>query len=78
MRRLIATIRDNDERKVEKAVLQLAGARKIFAPLAPTVGAFVMLFSGLRLPVTNWRLILVQMLPTRWIWAGPSTRRRTP
>ncbi len=28
-----------------------------------------MLFSKLRLPVTNWRLILVQMLPAKWIWA---------
>ena len=41
MRRLVAAIRDNDERKVERAVLQLAGTRKIFAPLALAVGAFV-------------------------------------
>ena len=59
MRRLIAAIRDNDERKVEEAVLQLA--RRIFAPLALAAGAFVMLFSGLRLLVTNWRLMLVQI-----------------
>lgn len=69
MRRLTAAIRDNDERKTEKAVLQLAGTRKISAPPALAVGAFVVLFSGLRLPVTNWRLIPVQMLPARWIWA---------
>jgi hypothetical protein len=61
VRRLIAAIRDNDERKVEEAVLQLARTRKIFAPLALAVGAFVMLFSGLRLLVTNWRLMLVQV-----------------
>jgi hypothetical protein len=30
VRRLIAAIRDNDERKVEKAVLQLARTRSIF------------------------------------------------
>ena len=70
MRRLIAAIRDNDERKVEEAVLQLAGTRKIFAPLALAVGAFVMLFNGLRLLVTNWRLMLVQILPAMWIWAA--------
>jgi len=34
VRRLIAAIRDNDEHQVEEAVLQLAGTRKIFAPLA--------------------------------------------
>ena len=61
MRRLIAAIRDNDERKVEKAILQLARTRRIFAPLALAVGAFVMLFSGLRLLVTNWRLMLVRI-----------------
>ena len=70
MRRLIAAIRDNDERKVEEAVLQLARTRKIFAPLALAAGAFVMLFSGLRLLVTNWRLMLVQALPAMWIWAA--------
>ena len=70
MRRLVAAIRDNDEHKVEEAVLQLARARKIFAPLALAVGAFVMLFSGLRLLVTNWRLMLVQVLPAMWIWAA--------
>ena len=70
MRRLIAAIRDNDERKVEEAVLQLARTRRIFAPLALAVGAFVMLFNGLRLLVTNWRLMLVQALPAMWIWAA--------
>ncbi len=70
MRRLIAAIRENDEAKVEAAVLQLARTRKIFAPLALAVGAFVMLFNGLRLLVTNWRLMLVQALPAMWIWAA--------
>ena len=70
MRRLVAAIRDNDERQVEEAVLQLAGTRKIFAPLALAAGAFVMLFNGLRLLVTNWKLMLVQALPAMWIWAA--------
>jgi hypothetical protein len=70
VRRLIAAIRENDERKVEEAVLQLARTRRIFAPLALAVGAFVMLFNGLRLLVTNWRLMLVQALPAMWIWAA--------
>jgi hypothetical protein len=68
-RRLIVAIRDGDEHTVEQAVLQLAERRKIFAPLALIVGAFVMLFSALRLLVTNWRLMLVQTLPALLIWA---------
>ncbi|HEY7263610.1 MAG TPA: hypothetical protein VH589_19250 [Trebonia sp.] len=70
MGRLIAAIRENDERKVEEAVLQLAKTRKIYAPLALAVSAFVMLFNGLRLLVTNWRLMLVQILPAMWLWAA--------
>ena len=69
MRRLIAAIRDNDEGKVEETVLQLARTRRILAPLALAAGALVLLFSGLRLLVTNWRLMLVQALPAMWIWA---------
>ena len=70
MLRLIVAIRENDERKVEEAVLQLARTRRIFAPLALAVGAFVMLFNGLRLLVTNWRLMLIQVLPAMWLWAA--------
>ena len=40
----------------------------MFAPLAFAVGAFVMLFDGLKLLVSNWRLTLVQILPAMWIW----------
>jgi hypothetical protein len=67
-RRLVAAIRDGDEHAVEQAVLQLASKRRVFAPLALIVGAFVMLFSALRLLVTNWRLLLVQALPALLVW----------
>jgi hypothetical protein len=29
-----------------------------------------MLFDGLRLLVSNWRLTLVHVLPAMWIWAA--------
>lgn len=61
-------IQDNDEAKIEEAVLRLSKSRRVLAPLAFAVGAFVMLFQGLRLLVTNWRLTLVQILPAMWIW----------
>ena len=46
----------------------LSQSRRLFAPLAFTVGAFAMLFDGLKLLLTNWRLMLVQVLPAVWIW----------
>src|SRR3954469_19894764 len=69
-RALIAAIQAGDEAAVESAVLALSRSRRIFAPLVFAVGAFVMLFQGLRLVFVNWRLMLVQILPAMWIWGG--------
>ena len=70
MRRLIGAIRDGDEQAVEQAVVQLSQTRRLLAPLGFVVGAFVMLFNGLRLVVLNWRLAVIQVLPAMWIWAA--------
>jgi hypothetical protein len=69
-RALIDAIQSGDEAAVESAVLALSRSRRIFAPLVFAVGAFVMLFQGLRLVFVNWRLLLVQVLPAMWIWAA--------
>jgi hypothetical protein len=69
-RQLIQAIRDGDDAMVETAVLQLSQSRRIFAPLAFVVGAFVMLFQGLKLLFSEWRLTLVQIIPAMWIWAA--------
>jgi hypothetical protein len=66
--RLVRAIQENDEDAVHAAVLRLSQSRRLFAPLAFVVGAFAMLFQGLRLLVTNWRLTLIQILPAMWIW----------
>jgi hypothetical protein len=67
---LIRRIRDCDDAMVEAIVVQLSRRRRIFAPLALAVSAVAMLFDGLRLLLSNWRLILVQVLPAMWIWAA--------
>ena len=69
-RRLVAAIRNGDETMVENAVLALSQRSRWLAPLALVVGAFAMLFQGLKLLVTNWRLVLVEILPAMWIWAA--------
>ena len=61
-------IRDNDEEKIERAVLRLSQRRRIFAPLGFLVSSVILLFDGLRLLVTNWRLTIVQIPPAMWIW----------
>ena len=67
-RALIAAIRAGDEATVESAVLELGRSRRSLAPLVFALGAFVMLFQGLKLLVSNWRLALIQILPAMWIW----------
>ncbi len=69
-RRLVRAIQDSDESAVEEAVLRLSRSRRLFAPFALAVGAFVMLFEGLKLLFSNWRLTLIQVLPAMWIWAA--------
>jgi hypothetical protein len=68
VRRLVDAIVRSDDEAVERAVLQLSARSRWLAPLALIVGAFLMLFQGLKLLVTNWRLTLVQIVPAMWIW----------
>jgi uncharacterized membrane protein len=68
VRALIQAIQENDDAAVQEAVLRLSQSRRIFAPLGLAIGAFAMLFNGIKLLVSNWRLTLVQALPAMWIW----------
>ncbi len=66
--RLTDAIRRGDDTAVEQAVLQLSKRRRYLAPLGMIVGAFLMLFQGVKLLYTNWRLTVVQIIPAMWIW----------
>ena len=68
--RLVTAIRTGDEAMVERAVLELSQRSRWLAPLALLVGAFAMLFQGVKLLFMNWRLTLIQILPAMWIWAA--------
>ncbi len=78
VRSLVRAIEKNDETKVEEAILRLGRSRRVFAPLAFAISAFVMLYDGLRLLVSNWRLTLVQILPAMWIWLAMFDLKATP
>ncbi len=68
IRSLVQAIQENDQAQIEEAVLRLSRSRRLFSPLALAISAVVLLFEGLRLLVSNWRLMLVQVLPAMWIW----------
>ncbi len=63
-------VRDGDEAKVARAVEELSRRHRLLAPLALAVGGVAMLFGGLRLLLTNWRLTVIQIPPAMWIWAA--------
>ena len=66
--KLTDAIRRGDDKAVEQAVLQLSRRSRWLAPLGLIVGAFLMLFQGVKLLYTNWRLAVIQIVPAMWIW----------
>jgi hypothetical protein len=67
---LVSAVRDGDEAMVEESILRLSHTRRLFAPLAFMAGGLVMLFDGVKLLFSNWKLTLVQVLPAVWIWVA--------
>jgi hypothetical protein len=65
---LVTAIEENDDAEIQESILKLSSERRAFAPLGFAIGAFALLFNGLKLLVSNWRLTLVQVLPAMWIW----------
>jgi hypothetical protein len=66
--RMIEAIRHGDDALVEASILSISQRSRLLTPLTFVVGAFVMLFQGVKLLVTNWRLSLIQILPAMLIW----------
>ena len=65
---MVLAIEANDEARIEDAVLRLSRSHRALAPLALAVGTLVLMFDGLKLLVSEWRLMLIQILPAMWIW----------
>lgn len=68
IRALVRAIQENDDEDIREAILRLSRSRRWLAPLAFAVGGVALVFAGVRLLVSNWRLTLVQVLPAMWIW----------
>ena len=68
--RVVAAVRESDDEAIQETLLELSRRGRVFAPLALVVGAVAMLFEGVKLLVTNWRLTLIQVLPAMWIWVA--------
>jgi hypothetical protein len=64
----VRAIEDADETKIEEAIVRMSESHVLLRPLAFAISAFVLLFDSLRMVLTNWRLLLIQLLPALWIW----------
>jgi uncharacterized membrane protein len=67
---VVRGVRDGDESEVVGAVEALSRRHRLLAPLALAVGGVAMLFGGVRLLLSNWRLTAIQVPPAMWIWAA--------
>ena len=70
VRPFIRAVKDSDEAAMDAMVLRLSRSRRWLAPLALALGAFAMLFNGVKLLFSNWRFTVIQVLPAMWIWAA--------
>lgn len=68
LQRMVVAIRKGDDALVESVILSLSRRSRFLAPLTLVVGAFAMLFQGVKLLFTNWRLTLIQIIPAMLIW----------
>jgi hypothetical protein len=68
LQRMVVAIRNGDDAQVESVILSLSQRNRFLAPLTLVVGAFAMLFQGVKLLFTNWRLTVIQVLPAMLIW----------
>ena len=64
----VDAIEGTDEAKIEEAIVRMSESHVLLRPLAFAISAFVLLFDALRMILTNWRLLLIQLLPALWIW----------
>jgi hypothetical protein len=71
----VDAIKDADEARIEEAIVRMSESHVLFRPLAFAISAFVLLFDSLRLILTNWRLLLIQLLPALWIWLAMAILR---
>lgn len=67
---LIRALRRSDQAAIEAAITGIAQSHRILAPLAFLLGALTMVAEGLRLLLSNWRLLLIEIVPAMWVWAA--------
>ncbi len=69
--RLVQAVRavaDADPVQIEATARRLGSSRRYLAPIAWVAGMLVLVVRGLKVLVSNYRLLLLELIPAAWVW----------
>jgi hypothetical protein len=65
---LVAAVVDADPEQIEATARRMGRTRRYLAPLAWIAGMLVLVVRGIALLLSNWRLLLLELVPAFWVW----------
>src|SRR4051812_26863492 len=65
---LVRAVADADPEEIEATARRLGSSRRYLAPVAWVAGMLVLVVRGIRLLLTNWRLLALELVPATWVW----------
>src|SRR3954447_18128864 len=64
----VKAVADADPEQIEATARRLGSSRRYLAPVAWVAGMLVLVVRGIRLLLTNWRLLALEAIPATWVW----------
>ena len=64
----VRAVADADPEQIEATARKLGASRRYLAPIAWIAGMLVLVVRGLKLLVSNYRLLLLELVPAAWVW----------
>jgi hypothetical protein len=65
---VVNAVADADPDEIETAARRLGSTRSYLAPVAWVAGMLVLVVRGIKLLLTNWRLLALEIVPATWVW----------
>src|SRR3954447_1370953 len=64
----VKAVADADPEQIEATARRLGASRRYLTPVAWVAGMLVLVVRGIKLLFTNWRLLLIELVPATWVW----------
>ena len=65
---VVRAVADTDPEQIETTARNLGRSRRYLAPIGWVAGMLVLVVRGLGLLLSNWRLLLIELVPATWVW----------